>query len=81
VNIKNDVLKNLQISINEKNRDMFLLNADRGISQMNAEKLSSGELVKYDLLKEKIYYCRYGGGAFEESEMKDLYDWLKRNMK
>ncbi len=81
VNIKNDVLKNLQISINEKNRDMFLLNADRGINQMNAEKLTPSELIKYDLLKEKIYYCRYGGGAFEESEMKDLYDYLKRSMK
>ncbi len=81
VDIKNEILQNLQISVKNKNAEMFLLNADRGINQLDSAKLSSAELVKYNIFKDKVYYCRYGGGEFDETEMHDLSEWLKRYLK
>ena len=60
---------------------MFLLNADRGINQVDPGKLSAADLDKYNLFKEKIYYCRYGGGVFAEAEKNELSQWLKKNLK
>jgi len=81
VNRNQDILKNIQISVNDNNNEVFLLNADRGINQIDPVKLSAEELVKYNFFKEKIYFCRYGGGVFVRTEMKDLSDWLKKNLK
>jgi len=76
-----DILKNLQLSVKDKNNDMFLLNADRGINQIDPAKLSAGELVKYNIFKDRIYYCRYGGGEFDESGKNELSEWLKKNLR
>jgi len=81
LNKNSDILKNLQISAREKNHDMFLLNADRGINCINSDGFSAEEMFKYNSFKEKIYFCRYGGGVFAESDMAELSEWLKKNMK
>lgn len=80
-NKKDDVLKNIQVSLKNKDRELFLLNADRGINQIDQAKLPGNERIKYDIFKEKIYNARYGGGLFAENEMNDLYAWLNRNLK
>ena len=76
----NDVLKNIQISAKEKNSDTFLQNADRGINRIDYSKLSGNELVKYNIFKENIYYCPYGGGGLSEDDMKELGEWLMRHL-
>ncbi len=80
-NRKDDILKNLQNSISDSSGDMFLLNADRGINQVDSGMLSPAELTKYNQYREKIYYCRYGGGSFAEQEKNELVQWLKRYIK
>jgi len=80
-NKNKDILNNMRIALKENNRELFLLNADRGIGQVNIEKLSRDEEAAYNLFKEKIYFCRYGGGLLEESEMMELSDWLKKILK
>ena len=81
VNFKDEILHNIQTSIKEKNIEMFLSNADRGINRIEAGRLAEVELDKYNHFKEKIYFCRYGGGVFGEAEMNEFGQWLKRNLK
>jgi len=80
-NKKDEILKNLQSSVKDKNSEMFLFNADRGINQIDPVKLSGSEQAKYNRFKEKIYFCRYGGGVFAEAEINELNEWLKSNLK
>lgn len=80
-NKRDDVLKIIQASVKNKDRDLFLFNADRGINQIDQAKLSDSERIKYDTFKEKIYFCRYGGGVFTEEEMNAISGWLTKNLK
>jgi hypothetical protein len=75
------VLGNIEASLKNKDRELFLLNADRGINRIDQAKLSDNEAIKYEVYKEKIYNARYGGGSFAENEMHELYSWLNRNLK
>lgn len=81
VNIREDILKNIQTSVKDKNSAEFLYNADRGINLIESSRLSDSERSRFDSFKEKIYYCRYGGGTFAEQEMDALIVWLKKNLK
>jgi len=80
-NKNDDVLKNIQTAMRNNDSEMFLLNADRGINLVDPHKIPPAETAKYNFFKEKIYYCRYGGGVFAEAEMKELGEWLKKNLK
>jgi len=81
VNKRDEIISNIKSAMRDSNSEVFLLNADRGINLIDPEKLSAGELNKYNMFKDKIYFCRYGGGAFAESEMSELSEWLSKNMK
>jgi hypothetical protein len=81
VNKNDEIINNIKTAVNKKDREMFLLNADRGINQIDIAELSDSELSKYELFKEKIYYCRYGGGDFAVTEMNELSEWLKKSLK
>jgi len=81
VNKSDEIILKIRTALKDKNSEMFLLNADRGINLIDPGKLSSSEMNKYNLFKEKVYFCRYGGGIFAESEMNELSEWLRRNIK
>ena len=80
-NKKESVLKIIQVSLKNNDRELFMLNADRGINQIDQAKLPENERIKYNNFKEKIYNSRYGGGLFAENEMNELYEWLNLNLK
>lgn len=76
-----EILTNIQTAVKDKNLELFLLNADRGINRINPDKLNEAGLLKYNQFKEKIYYCRYGGGIFDDMEMNELSAWMKKSLK
>jgi hypothetical protein len=80
VNKRGEILLNIKTALNNKNSEMFLLNADRGINLINPQKLSPVDINRYNQFKEKIYNSRYGGGKFAETEMNELGEWLSRNI-
>ncbi len=76
-----EIISNIRTALKDKDSEMFILNADRGINLIDTEKLPSSEMNKYNHFKEKVYFSRYGGGVFAESEMNELSEWLRRNIK
>ena len=75
-NKSDNLLNELKASFNNKDIDLFLLNADRAINRINTSKLSNVELDKYKQFKDNIYNCRYGGSVLSEEEMKELLEWF-----
>ncbi|MCL1865121.1 MAG: BatD family protein [Spirochaetes bacterium] len=78
-NKSDNLLRELAVSFNNKDTDLFLLNADRAINRINPSKLSNVELDKYKQFKDNIYNCRYGAGVLTNEDMKELMEWFKKN--
>ena len=76
-NKSDNLLIDLEVSFNNKDMDMFLLNADRAINRIDPSKLSAAESNKYKQVKDTIYNCRYGPGALTNEDMKGLINWFK----
>ena len=79
-NKSDNLLKDLEVSFNNNDIDMFLLNADRAINRINSSKLSNAELDKYKQFKDSIYNCRYGAGILTNEDMKGLIEWFSSHL-
>jgi len=77
-NKSDKLLIDLYAAFNNRDTDLFLLNADRAINRINTSKLRDAEPDKYKRFKDSIYNCRYGGGSFTDEEMKELIEWFKK---
>jgi len=71
-----EILKNISTAVEEKNSEMFLYNVERGLNLIDSSKLSAADQAILGEIKDKIYYCRYGGGVLDGPEMDKLSNWI-----